>query len=86
MHTIDKHDGSLDVIICQCLKCRVEIIGRPNLGGNQLDPQPLTRALCFLTIDNDPTGNIHQQSDSADIWDQFERKLELLTRETLNAE
>src|SRR5712691_8936102 len=85
-HTIDKHDDSLDLAIGQSLKCRVKIIGRPDLGGNQLDAQPLTRTLSFLTIDNHATGDIHQQPDSGHIWNQFERKLDLLTRKALNPE
>src|ERR1700758_3401727 len=85
-HTIDEHYDCLDAVLCQRLKCRVQIIGRPDFGGNQLDAQPLTCILSFLTIDNDPTGDVHQQPDCGYVWNQVERKLDLLTCKAFNAE
>jgi hypothetical protein len=76
----------LDVVIRQCSKCRIEIAGRTNLGRNSFDGQLLTRALQFLPVDNDPTGNVYHVSDFDHVGDQLERQFHLLASQAFGAE
>src|SRR5262245_1837157 len=73
------------MVISQIPKCCIKVVGRTNLGGNGLEAQPLTSALQFLPVDDDPAGNIDQESDFGHIGDHLERQLDLLASQALGA-
>ena len=83
---VDEHDDRLDMVICQCLKCCIEVIGHTDLGRDQLDVQLLTHALQFLPVNNCPAGDIHHEPDVDQAWYDLERKFDLLASQTFGAE
>src|SRR5579872_4908206 len=71
------------MVVRHCLKCRIEIVWRTNFGRNSFNAQSLTRALQFLPIDDDPAGNVDQESDLDHVGDNLERQFHLFTGQAL---